>query len=218
MGVFGYRKPADLPALIPVFPLAGAILFPRGQLPLNIFEPRYLNMVDDALASDRLVGMIQPAGVGAEESARPDLSEVGTIGRLTSFTETDDGRYLVTLTGICRFNVVDEAPMASPYRRARVTYDPFSSDLKATTRGRINRDKLRAALRRYVDVHGFSADWSAVDTAPPEALVNAVSTLCPFDPPAKQALLEAPTLGERCAALIALLEMETDSGAAGPIQ
>ncbi len=205
MSAFGYRKPSDLPAAIPIFPLTGAIVFPRGQLPLNIFEPRYLNMIDDALADERLIGMIQPAD--SAPVLAPPLTEVGTVGRITSFAETDDGRYLITLTGVCRFRITQEAPAATPYRQALVSYDEFASDLTSPKRVRIDREKLRNALQRYVDTHGYQADWSAVDGAPTEALVNAVSTLCPFDAPAKQALLEAETLSDRCAALIALLEM-----------
>ncbi len=203
-----YRKPADLPQTIPLFPLTGAIVFPRGLLPLNIFEPRYLNMVDDALASERVIGMIQPS----DEEQPPHLTAVGTAGRITAFAETEDGRYLITLTGLCRFRIARELNASTPYRRAIVAYDEFGEDLKVPETG-IDRDKLRFALRRYVDLHGFKADWSAVDEAPPEQLVNAVSTLCPFDAPSKQALLEAPSLTDRCAALIALLEWgEPDAG------
>lgn len=210
MSAFGYRKPEDLPPTIPLFPLAGAILFPRAALPLNVFEPRYLNMVDDALASERLIGMIQP-GFEEEFARAPALADVGTVGRITSFSETDDGRYLITLTGICRFRILRETPSPTPYRIASVAYDDFADDLKPA-RTRINRERLRHALRTYVDSHGYQADWSAVDDAPPEALVNAVATLCPFDPPAKQALLEAPSVADRCAALIALLEWGAQPG------
>lgn len=206
MSSFGYRKPADLPQAIALFPLPGAIMFPRGALPLNIFEPRYLNMVDDALASERLIGMIQPAA-GEEHVLSPALSEIGTVGRITSFSETEDGRYLITLTGVCRFRVGRELPTAMPYRQALVEYDEFAGDLSPALAD-IDRDKLRFALRAYVDSKGYKTDWSAVDDAPSEALVNAVSTLCPFDPPAKQALLEARSLEDRCHALIALLECD----------
>lgn len=218
MTVFGYRKPSDLPSTVPLFPLPGAILFPRGQLPLNIFEPRYLNMVDDALAGDRVIGMIQPSDLSA---AADGLSDVGTLGRITSFAETDDGRYLITLTGVCRFRFAQEKKVRTPYRQAVVDYGAFGDDLHAPARKvKIDREKLRHALQRYVETRGYQADWSAVDGAPSEALVNAVSTLCPFDPPAKQALLEAETLSDRCAALIALLEMDAAAGddEDGPIQ
>jgi len=210
VSAFGYRKPADLPQTLPLFPLAGAILFPRGVLPLNVFEPRYLNMVDDALGGERLIGMIQPAA-GQDDVATPRLTHVGTAGRITSFSETDDGRYLITLTGVCRFSIEQEAPLLRPYRQARVAYDTFADDLRPAE-GRIDREKLRHALRAYVDNHGYEADWSAVDDAPTEALVNTVSVVCPFDPPAKQALLEASSLEDRCAALIALLEWGADDG------
>jgi Lon protease-like protein len=207
---FGYRRPADLPQTIPLFPLPGAILFPRGVLPLNIFEPRYLNMIDDALSGERLIGMIQPAGM-VEDASAPTLTEVGTAGRITTFSETDDGRYLITLTGVMRFRVARELPATAPYRQAIVDYEEFAADLYEPKAG-IDRERLREALERYVDLHGFQTDWSAVDEASPETLVNAVSVLCPFDPPSKQALLEAPSIGERCDALIALLEWNAAGG------
>ncbi len=216
MSSFGYRKPADLPTAIPLFPLAGALVFPRAPLPLNIFEPRYLNMVDDALGADRLIGMIQPAK-GDDDAPEPALARVGCVGRITSFAETEDGRYLITLTGVCRFTIVREMPLVRPYRQAEVLYDAFAADLKQPLE-QIDRDKLRHALRSYVDSHGFKADWSAVDDAPSEALVNAVSAACPFDAAAKQALLEAPSLAERCSALIALLEWGAGDDTERPLQ
>ena len=205
--MFGYRKPSDLPTTIPLFPLPGVILFPRGQLPLNVFEPRYLNMVDDALARGRVIGMIQTMGAGA----KPDLAAIGTLGRITSFSETDDGRYLITLTGVSRFRLAREIDAETPYRSALVSYDDFASDLFPPERGLgIDRERLRDALQAYVDQHGYQADWHAVDAAEPESLVDAVATICPFDPLAKQALLEALTVADRCAALIALLEIGMD--------
>ncbi|MBI1252094.1 MAG: peptidase S16 [Alphaproteobacteria bacterium] len=209
--MFGYRKPSDLPATAALFPLSGAILFPRGQLPLNVFEPRYLNMVDDALASDRIIGMIQPLSEGGTPG-RPALAGVGTLGRITSFAETEDGRYLITLTGVSRFRVTQELETTTPYRRASVTYDWFASDLYPPERGlNIDRERLRLALQAFVDQHGYEADWDAVDAAEPEMLVHAIAALCPFDPAAKQALLESETIADRCAALIALLEMGVDN-------
>jgi len=210
MSAFGYRKPSDLPQTLALFPLPGAIVFPRGTLQLNIFEPRYLNMVDDALAGERLIGMIQPA-VGDEHSAIPNLAQVGAAGRITSFAETDDGRYLITLTGVCRFRIDRELPSTAPYRQAMLKYDDFADDLRPI-QSVIDRTKLRRALRAYVDSRGFQTDWSAVDDAPAETLVNSVSALCPFDPPAKQALLEARSLTDRCDALIALLEYDARGG------
>ncbi len=216
MSAFGYRKPQDLPENIPIFPLNGAILLPRSTLPLNIFEPRYLNMVDDALAGKRLIGMIQPV----DHAHAPAVANVGGLGRITTFAETDDGRYLITLTGIARFRVVGELKADTPYRQVRADFTPFGHDLTAPGfEANIDRDRLRQALRRYVDMHGFETDWSAVDEAPPEALVHAVASLCPFDALAKQALLEADTLTERCSTLIALLEMSAEPGGAeGPLQ
>ena len=206
-----YSKIGDLPQTFPLFPLEGAILFPRGTLPLNIFEPRYLNMVDDALAGERLIGMIQPA------DAQQSLSRVGTIGRITTFAETEDGRYLVTLSGICRYRVTQELNAPTPYRQAIVSYDDFASDLQPIA-PRFDRDRLNRALRRYVDLRGYQVNWDAVDQTTPEALVNLAAVLCPFDAMAKQALLEAPSVDERCDALIALLDWGDASSAPGAVQ
>lgn len=207
MSAFGYRKPADLPQTIPLFPLGGAIMMPRGVLALNIFEPRYLNMIDDALGGDRLIGMIQPA-IGDEESPTPELSDVGTVGRITAFSETEDGRYLVTLTGICRFDLETEIEGDTPYRQALVGYDAFSDDFRQATGERIDRASLITSLKTYAALHGFQVDWASVEQAPTETIINVAAQLCPFDVAAKQALLEAVTLEERCQALIALLEWD----------
>lgn len=217
MGVFGYRKPADLPATIPIFPLAGAVLLPRTTLPLNIFEPRYLNMIDDALASDRLIGMIQPSGAGDPE--RPAVALVGCAGRITSFAETDDGRYLITLTGVCRFAVHNELQVRTPYRSVAPDWERFGADLTPPGDAyRIDRDSLVKALRRYVDMHGFQAEWGVIDEAPPEPLVHTLCSLCPFEPREKQMLIEAETLADRCQALIALLEVNSAGEPPGPLQ
>lgn len=210
MSAFGYRKPADLPQTLALFPLVNAILFPRASLTLNVFEPRYLNMVDDALASERLIGMIQPA-VGDESAANPDLAEVGCVGRITTFSETDDGRYLITLTGVCRFTLEKEIKAPTPYRQALVAYDEFASDFAMSSGAAIDRPALMSSLRTYAGLHGFNVDWSAVDEAPVETVVNVAAQLCPFDPLAKQALVEAVTLEERARALIALLEWDSAS-------
>lgn len=211
MSAFGYRKPADLPQTIALFPLANALLFPRGVLGLNVFEPRYLNMVDDALASDRLIGMIQP-GPGEEDAPTPELSEVGTVGRITSFTETDDGRYLITLTGVCRFTLQKELKSDKPYRQALVSYDAFASDFAQAQGFAIDRKELIASLRGYAAHNGFQVDWDAVEQAPTETIVNVAAQLCPFDMTAKQALLEAVSLEDRARALIALVEWDAASG------
>jgi hypothetical protein len=209
-----FRKPSDLPSEIAVFPLSGAVLFPGADLPLNIFEPRYLNMVDDALSGERLIGMIQPA-LGA--STPSGFSSVGCIGRLTRFQETDDGRYLIVLTGICRFHVLRETTASTPYRTVAADVTRFAGDLRPEG-GSIDRARLLAALRGYIERYGASADWEAIKDAPDAGLVHALAAGCPFSPLEKQALLEAETLEERCSALIALLIMDRDSDGAGYLQ
>lgn len=204
MSAFGYRKPADLPQTIPLFPLVGAILMPRGVLALNVFEPRYLNMVDDALGGDRLIGMIQPA-TGEEDEATPDLADVGTVARLTAFQETGDGRYLITLTGICRFSLEREFDARTPYRQAIVGYEAFAEDLAPSSGERIDRINLISTLKRYSAAHGYQVDWDSVEQTNTETIVNIAAQLCPLDPAAKQALLEAQTLEDRAKALTALL-------------
>ncbi len=210
MSAFGYRKPSDLPQAIPLFPLAGAILMPRGVLTLNVFEPRYLNMVDDALGGERLVGMIQPA-TGEEDEATPQLCDVGAVGRITAFSETEDGRYLITLTGVCRFDLEQELEVDTPYRQALVSYDAFAGDFASSHGRSIDRDSLIASLKTYAALHGFQVEWDAVEQAPTETIVNVAAQVCPFDAAAKQALLEAVTLEERARALIALLEWDSAS-------
>jgi Lon protease-like protein len=211
VSAFGYRKPADLPQTIPLFPLVGAILMPRGVLALNIFEPRYLNMVDDALAGDRLIGMIQPA-VGDEDIAVPDLADVGTVGRVTAFSETEDGRYLITLTGICRFDLGQELETGTPYRQALVAFDGFADDFTQATGERIDRNGLIRSLKTYASLHGFQVDWESVEQAPTETIVNVAAQICPFDPAAKQAMLEAVSLEDRTQTLLALLEWDRAAG------
>ena len=203
----GYVRAADLPQVIPVFPLPGAILLPRGQLPLNIFEPRYLNMVDDAMAGDRIIGMIQPQGGSPR---LPGLSPVGCAGRITGFAETSDGRYLITLTGCARFRLSSELPAQMPYRQIRADFAPFEADLAAppTDDSILDREVLLDALRAYLETRGLDIDWDTAETAPPEALVNSLSMALPFDPPEKQALLEARLLTDRAAVLTALMTID----------
>ncbi|MDZ4364476.1 LON peptidase substrate-binding domain-containing protein [Brevundimonas sp.] len=202
----GYVKAADLPQVIPVFPLPGAILLPRGQLPLNIFEPRYLNMIDDAMAGDRVIGMVQSTG---GDPAQPSLSPVGCAGRITSFAETSDGRYLITLTGVCRFRLAGEMPGPSPYRQARADFAPFELDLTAPEADApFERDAFMDALRLYLESRGLDIDWDTAHGAPSEALINSLSMALPFDPAEKQALLEALTLTDRAEALTALLRID----------
>lgn len=201
-----YHSIEGLATTVPVFPLTGVLLLPRGQLPLNIFEPRYLAMVDAAVAGDRLVGMIQPVE-HEEKTLKPALSAVGCVGRLTAYREADDGRYLITLTGICRFRVVEEIAVETPFRQILADYTPFAGDLAASDETEFPRDRLLGALRNYLALRDLKADWQSVMSAPGETLVNALSMLCPFEPAEKQALLEAQSWEERVAVLTALLEM-----------
>ena len=203
----GYVRAADLPQVIPVFPLPGAILLPRGQLPLNIFEPRYLNMIDDAMAGDRIIGMIQPR---PGSLSLPGLSPVGCAGRITSFAETSDGRYLITLTGCARFRLASELPSQTPYRQVRADFTSFEADLAAPPLDDIglDRDSLLDALRAYLETRGLDIDWDTAETAPPEALINSLSMALPFEPTEKQALLEAASLTDRSDVLTALLTID----------
>ena len=206
-----YSHAADLPGVVTVFPLDGAILLPRGQLPLNIFEPRYLNMIDDAMAGDRLIGMVQTRGGGDRE--RPALARVGCVGRITSYAETSDGRYILTLSGVCRFRLGAELSAPSPYRQVRADFAPFEADLRSPDEeddqaAQEGRPALLTALRAYLERRGLSVDWDAAERAPDEALVNSLSMALPFDPPEKQALLEADALHARRHALIALLRID----------
>jgi len=213
-----YRKPTDLPQTIPVFPLTGAILFPRWNLPLNFFEPRYLNMVDDVMRGDRLIGMVQPRA-GAMDKVLPPLSPIGCVGRVTTYAETEDGRYLVTLTGVCRYRVLEELDVQTPYRQARVDYESFAQDLRPVDATQLpSREALMRALSEYLERNSLKADWGQVDDTPMEMLVNALCAGCPFSPVEKQALVEAETLKDRSEALIALLEMDVAGADEGGMQ
>lgn len=209
-----YRKIGDLPLVIPVFPLDGALLLPGGQLPLNIFEPRYLNMLDDAMSGERIIGMIQTKpslGGKGDDQQRPPLAPVGCAGRVTSFAETSDGRYLITLTGVCRFRAGEELPVRTPYRQVRADFSPYEPDLRedgAGARTAADIDRLLVALRRYLDHRGLAIDWGDAESAPSDALINSLAMALPFDPMEKQALLEAETIFERKATLTALLEID----------
>lgn len=204
-----YRKASDLPETISLFPLTGALLFPRATLPLNIFEPRYLNMVDDAMRGDRLIGMIQPV-TSEKETATPNLARVGCAGRIVSYSETDDGRYLIALRGLCRFELVEETEENKPYRRAIVDFRTYEADLIEPSLDEDEdalREKLLIALRGYLGRNGMKTDWSAVDGAPLDTLIHALASGSPFSPAEKQLLLESFTLKDRCDALIALLRV-----------
>ncbi len=207
----GYRKAEDLPQVIPVFPLDGALLLPGGRLPLNIFEPRYLNMVDDVMAGDRIIGMVQTRPGGDRE--RPSLAPVGCAGRITSFAETSDGRYLITLTGLCRFQPGDELPVQTPYRQALARFEPYESDLaEVDAGGLLDHTLFFDVLRAYLERRGLEIDWEAARGAPPDALVNSLAMGLPFDNAEKQALLEAYSLADRRDTLCALLEIDAAAG------
>ena len=203
-----FRKVADLPQVIAVFPLDGALLLPHAHLPLRIFEPRYLNMIDDAMGAERMIGMIQTLAGGEPE--RPKLSKVGCLGRITSFAETSDDCYLITLTGLCRFNAGDELPARLPYRQVRASYGRFETDLRPLEDDDgFDRVRFLRALKPYLERRALDVDWEAAKTAAGEALINSLSMLLPFDPAEKQALLEAETLSDRREALIALMEIDS---------
>ncbi|MHC3126317.1 peptidase S16 [Brevundimonas sp. GN22] len=207
----GYVRSSDLPQVIPVFPLPGAIILPRGQLPLNIFEPRYLNMIDDAMAGERLIGMIQTAGPLSE---RPPLVRVGCAGRITSFAETSDGRYLITLTGISRFRIATELQVTTPYRQVRADFEPYADDLEGPDAFEgLDRERFLDALAPYLAARGLDIDWDTAKAAPAEALINSLSMGLPFEPAEKQALVEAPDLRDRCEVLTALLQIDGAGGA-----
>jgi Lon protease-like protein len=205
-----YVKREDLPETIPVFPLTGALLLPGGQLPLNVFEPRYLAMFDAALAGSRLIGIIQPAlhEGGAVESSRPALSAIGCIGRITSFAETGDGRYITSISGICRFRLLDEVGAGHPYRTFRIA--PMIADLSLEDEEEksVDRTELLRVFRAYLDANKLEADWESVERAGNRTLVNSLSMMSPFGPAEKQALLEAPDLKSRAETLIAITEIQ----------
>ena len=205
-----YRGPEDCPSVIPVFPLPGALLLPRGQMPLNIFEPRYLSMFDDVLAGSRLIGMVQPVFgdhiVSDPAAEAPALCQVGCLGRVTSFAETGDGRYITSLTGVCRYRLISEVRTGKAYRSFKIA--PFISDLSGTDDERgVDREALLSAFRAYLDANKLEADWESVERASNTTLVNSMSMMSPYGPAEKQALLEAPDLKTRAETLIAITEI-----------
>jgi Lon protease-like protein len=211
-----YDGPSSLPDIIPVFPLAGALLLPRGQMPLNIFEPRYLTMVDDALMSGhRLLGMIQPDAAHPGPETRPNLYKIGCVGRITQIAETGDGRYLMQLTGISRFSVVEELNVTTLYRQCRVSYAQFADDFIAR-RGEdeVDRKAVLKALSDFLKANDLKTDWQGIEDAPNEALVNALAMMSPYGSAEKQALLEAPDLKTRAEILVAVTEIELAKGSA----
>lgn len=214
-----YKTVAELPTVLPIFPLPGALLLPRGQMPLNIFEPRYLAMVDDAMKTHRIVGMVQPDG--GEGRERPTLHLLGCAGKITSFAETGDGRYLITLTGVARYHIEEELTVITPYRQCRVDFGGYAADLdEDAQQGAVDREGLLRTLRDFAKAHDLSVDWDGVDDAPNDVLVNALSMMSPFGPREKQALLEAADLKTRADVLIAIAEVELrrEGGDQSPLQ
>jgi Lon protease-like protein len=217
----GPREAAALPDILPIFPLLGVLLLPRGRLPLNIFEPRYLAMTRDALGGERLIGMVQPSdpapgslgtdspgihgpGIGA---MNPPVYPVGCAGRITQFSETDDGRFLLTLSGVSRFRIVEELPLVSGYRRVVPDWRPFAHDRDRPDESTFDRTRLIRGLKSYFSGREIQADWEAIEKAPAEHLVTSIAMACPFAPSEKQALLEAADPDERARRLTALVEM-----------
>ena len=198
-----------LPGDLPLFPLNGTLLLPRGTLPLNVFEPRYLAMVDAALAGGRMIGIIQPAADGTVGLSAPDgtnLYRTGCAGRITGFQETEDGRYLIELRGICRFDVAEELELRDGYRRVRPDFAPYRLDLSPAEDLPIERDRLLNGLKGYFEQQNIGADWDSLVKTPDERLVTTLSMVCPFDPAEKQVLLEAEDLAQRCKLLIGFVE------------
>ncbi|HAD25051.1 MAG TPA: peptidase S16 [Alphaproteobacteria bacterium] len=221
-----YQSAGDLPEKIAVFPLARALVLPQAQLPLNIFEPRYLAMIDDTIGSDRVIGMIQPSptqppgGVptGSNGLDKPVLCNVGCLARISSFRESGDGRYFIILDGICRFAIVEEMAVTTLYRQVRADYAPFAVDLEnqQEQESQIDRQLLLDTLRGYLEQRHLSADWKEIEATPTAGLVNSLTMSCPFEIAEKQALLEAPTLVERNECLLALLQMASANTGSPP--
>jgi hypothetical protein len=207
---------ADMPAALPVFPLTGVLLLPRGKLPLNIFEPRYMAMVEDALARpDKLVGMIQPVEKERKGKAQP-LYPVGCAGRITSWSETEDGRYLIQLTGIARFAIGAEIATTRGYRMFEPEFERFADDFAEPHPGGFDRVRLVAALKSFFAAEGLEGDWNSIEQAPDERIVNTLAMLCPFAPDEKQALLECATLAERAKAMTGICEARAAGGTPPP--
>lgn len=213
---------ADLPETLPIFPLTGVILLPHGRMPLNVFEPRYLALVEDALAAhDRLVGMVQPRVPGSEGVTRggvvpppAPLYATGCCGRISMFSETDDNRYLITLVGVCRFDIGEEVPSTRGYRRIVPNFKPWQADLEplGDAHGGIDRERLMGPLRAYFAARNITTDWNAVAQTPDDRLIVTLAMNCPFAPQERQALLECKTIAELAHAVSALIEMAASTG------
>ena len=203
------QTPQDCPDVIPVFPLSGALLLPRGQMPLNIFEPRYLAMIDAALKGARMIGMVQPDPDHDTGARVPELAKVGCLGKITQFAEVGDNRYMISLSGVARFRIVEEIPAVTPFRQCRVEYAPFASDFtEKAGEDQVDRASLIKTLKDFVEANDLSIDWNGINAAGNEALVNALSMMAPFGAREKQALLEAEDLKTRADLLVAMTEIE----------
>jgi hypothetical protein len=203
-----YSDIRELPDVLPVFPLTGAVLLPRGELPLNVFEPRYVQMVDEAIAGARLIGMIQPLPSG-NGATPPPLFQIGCAGRITRFSETGDGRYLITLTGVIRFRIGAELTDGAAYRRFGVSYAGFEADLlPGAGENAVDRESMVAMLRTFAESSKLEVDWASIDAAPTETLVNALAMMSPFGANEKQALVEAIDLKTRAETLVTLAKLD----------
>ena len=201
-----YNSTSDLPSKLAVFPLTGAVLFPQTQLPLNIFEPRYIQMIDEVLSSpNRIMGMIQPS-LSKDDPNSKNLKKVGCAGRISSFSETGDGRYLVTLTGIARFEVDQELDTTTPYRQAMANFENYKDDLKPANTENIDRKSLLVLIKKYLEQKNLLIDWEIIEQSPTEQLINYSGVLVPFEPEEKQLLLETKTLTDRCKVLESLFQ------------
>jgi Lon protease-like protein len=195
-----------LPKIIPIFPLPGVLLLPFAKLPLNVFEPRYVAMTRDALKSNWIIGMIQPLAI-ASSKEQPDIYLVGCAGKIVTFSETDDGRFLITLNGIARFTVKEELPLIRGYRRTAIDWHPFEKDMRADNSSVIDRPRLENVLRKYFDTRRINARWDEIEQAPDSQLVATLAMQCPFTFEEKQALLEAPSIEDRAELIVSLLTM-----------
>ena len=218
-----YRQPSDQPPSIPIFPLRGAILLPRATMPLNVFEPRYLVMIEDVMRGERLVGIIQPkSDVESPPGKSVDLKPIGCVGRVTSYQENDDNRLMIALTGVSRFRIVEEQAIVDPYRVCDVRYDDYRLDfVRGDGEESVDRGNLLRVLKTYLDANALKADWPSIHRAGNELLVNTLSVISPYGAEEKQALLEAPNLKARAEVLVALAEMELasrDGGAGSALQ
>ena len=205
-GRFSVTDTSDLPTRIAIFPLPGVLLLPGGHLPLNIFEPRYLAMIDDAFSTSRMIGMIQPADP-ADQAHQPEVYPTGCAGRLVTFKETDDGRYLITLRGICRFSIREELSQMRLFRQVVPTWDSFADDLDEPDDSDVNRGHLLKLLKPFFELHGINGDWDMLEDVSAGTLVTSLAMMCPLEPRDKQALLEIKTLEERSRMLATLIEM-----------